>query len=58
MSIRSVETIEPEEVGPGQTIQQVYAKKIRMFSDSYTQSALRNDPDYVDPSAKAISTSD
>ena len=58
MSIMSIETIESDEVGPGTTLQQVYAKKIQMFNDSYQGSSLKNDPDYIDPSVRAITTSD
>jgi len=66
MSIMSIETIEQEEMDDGpdqgvdrsQTLQDIYQKRIDMFSRAYENSQLKNDPDVVDGSVVPLSSTD
>ena len=65
MSIMSIESIEKPDSDDAnelqqsqRNIQQVYAERIKFFSDSYQNSHLKNDPTERDLSAKPLQVSD
>ena len=63
MSIMSYETVEQEveegnEADQNLSIPELYAKKIKMFSDAYQNSELKNDPDEMYPGLQALTDAD